>query len=352
MDVTPEIDKTELFSPPLTNTPLRICTGTSSKGLLTPCRQVGLRRRSLKSVTSPAITKNEITIPVSSSRFTVNETTSILPPAKKRCSLEQKATIASKQYCQVNDESNKKEDKSEMGLHSKLNEKGVHTNNAQSEGCSQSEISNFSSLIAEDKSTCKRELTESSSMVTNNECKFSITPKRPSLKKRYTPQRKRALNSYQNCHMVDEHNIDENKNRSDREKMVHSSNHSKDIQRSFTSKIVADDFSHVVKTVPFFGEIKKGEDPTDKIRIMRQYVKEKEEQLRLLKLAQLYRKKHDPDKLAASINKWKEICKAALYRLQEILTSRGQPMNMAQLLAQFGIPHEVLKFNPETDDFE
>ena len=56
--------------------------------------------------------------------------------------------------------------------------------------------------------------------------------------------------------------------------------------------------------------------------------------------------------MTALINKWTEILKAALYRLQEVLSSRGQPMMMAQLIAQFGISHEKIKFNPETDDFD
>ncbi|KAJ9583229.1 hypothetical protein L9F63_022419 [Diploptera punctata] len=324
---TPKVENAELFSPPITNTPRRI-TLSSSKGLLTPCRQVGLRRRSLKSITSPATSEHTSFLsPVANgSKY---RTTPEQTPLKKHC----KSSLLF---------NNNSQDENDMEGDNKSN---VHNSEHAQLEDSPSKFQN----LTKHESTYIKELPKASSVVINDDCKYSIT-QQISSKKHYAPRCKRSLKIYRNYKAVGQCNTTENK--SNIKKTGCTSSSTKDGQQCSTRTSGVNDYSHIIKTVPFYGEIKDDENPVEKMRIMKQYVKEKEEQLRLLKLAKLYRKKHDPEKLHASINKWKEICKSALYKLQEMLTSRGQSMSMAQLLAQFGISHDILQFNPETDDFE
>ncbi|XP_049956258.1 uncharacterized protein LOC126473318 [Schistocerca serialis cubense] len=77
----------------------------------------------------------------------------------------------------------------------------------------------------------------------------------------------------------------------------------------------------------------------------------KEDKVQSLRVAQLYRKKHDLTKLRESICKWKAGCQSALQDLLEMTHEQGHKVTMMQLLSHLGIPPTLIGYEPEQDEF-
>ncbi|GLG95191.1 Uncharacterized protein GBIM_02227 [Gryllus bimaculatus] len=95
-----------------------------------------------------------------------------------------------------------------------------------------------------------------------------------------------------------------------------------------------------------------GDITEDTLKEVRKRLKEKEEKLKDLKLAQLYKRKHDVIILQKLIHTWLEGCQTALQELQTVLLNQGHQFTIEQLLNQLNIPHELVKYRRDTEDFE
>ncbi|XP_075216483.1 uncharacterized protein LOC142321884 [Lycorma delicatula] len=81
-------------------------------------------------------------------------------------------------------------------------------------------------------------------------------------------------------------------------------------------------------------------------------IKEKKGKYQHIELSNLYEKKHDLNMLRELTLQWKKGCQEALFEMQSLLNEKGHAISMLQLLSQFQIPHDIINFNEDMDDFE
>ncbi|XP_013412762.1 swi5-dependent recombination DNA repair protein 1 homolog [Lingula anatina] len=82
---------------------------------------------------------------------------------------------------------------------------------------------------------------------------------------------------------------------------------------------------------------------------LQQQIEFKEEQLRRLKMAKLYRSKNDLDKLQGLITKWKHVCQGAIQELRD-LAPEPKP-TLTEIVDHFQIDHKLLDYDAEDETF-
>uniref|UniRef100_A0AAY4E0P5 Swi5-dependent recombination DNA repair protein 1 homolog n=1 Tax=Denticeps clupeoides TaxID=299321 RepID=A0AAY4E0P5_9TELE len=80
-------------------------------------------------------------------------------------------------------------------------------------------------------------------------------------------------------------------------------------------------------------------------------VKYKTENLRRLKMVQMYRKKNDLRQLKDLIIKWRHCAQEALYDLQTALPSDGHKVSLSHFVDLYGLDEHVLHFDRTEDSF-
>ncbi|XP_022183998.2 uncharacterized protein LOC111043374 [Nilaparvata lugens] len=81
-------------------------------------------------------------------------------------------------------------------------------------------------------------------------------------------------------------------------------------------------------------------------------IRKKELKLRSLEETNIYAKKHNPDELRGLIIKWKQGCQDALREIQSLINEKGYSLSMAQVLDQFQVPHNMVNFSADCDEFQ
>ncbi|RZF34968.1 hypothetical protein LSTR_LSTR010060 [Laodelphax striatellus] len=81
-------------------------------------------------------------------------------------------------------------------------------------------------------------------------------------------------------------------------------------------------------------------------------IRKKELKLRSLEETHIYAKKHNPEELRELIIRWKLGCQDALREIQSLINGKGFNMSMAQVLDQFQVPYNMVNFNADCDEFD
>ena len=255
------------------STPIRIRTPlSSSKRLFTPCRQVGLRRTSAKKVSSPAITKNDTAemfeTPYLSSLDSASKNEGTTKPPLKKHSAPEDDTSSAKQNDQICVEV-KKNEKNTNSLDNKNYQLG---NSIEVQhGGNEDGIPDLDSALNKEKS----ELTVPPSLVLPDMDKFKTTPKLSSRKRHYPFQ----LRSVSICQIAGENKIKSDKSAQSNSPATGASTNQTPLAKNFKC----------VETV--LDKENPGGDSRDRILALKRNIKKHKEQLRVLKLAKLYRKK-------------------------------------------------------------
>ncbi|XP_060075491.1 swi5-dependent recombination DNA repair protein 1 homolog [Ylistrum balloti] len=87
----------------------------------------------------------------------------------------------------------------------------------------------------------------------------------------------------------------------------------------------------------------------EKYEILKNTLKEKEEELRKLNMVKMYRNKNDLDSLRALITKWQKTSQKALVDLHEKL--QDPKPSLTQLINHLQIEHSLVNFNAEEESF-
>ncbi|KAM4704351.1 swi5-dependent recombination DNA repair protein 1 homolog [Rhinophrynus dorsalis] len=89
----------------------------------------------------------------------------------------------------------------------------------------------------------------------------------------------------------------------------------------------------------------------EKRRLLKQ-VKQKEEQLRRLKMVKLYRAKNNLTELQSLTEKWRKSSQCLLYELQNTLSTENRKISLTQIIESCGLDEKLLHYSRSEEDFE
>ncbi|KAE8590424.1 hypothetical protein XENTR_v10018062 [Xenopus tropicalis] len=86
-------------------------------------------------------------------------------------------------------------------------------------------------------------------------------------------------------------------------------------------------------------------------KLLLKKVKEKEDTLRRLKMAKLYRSKNNLSELQSLIEKWRKGSQLLLYELQAALSAENNKVTLTQLIESCGLDEKLLHYSRTEEDF-
>ncbi|XP_041116748.1 swi5-dependent recombination DNA repair protein 1 homolog [Polyodon spathula] len=84
---------------------------------------------------------------------------------------------------------------------------------------------------------------------------------------------------------------------------------------------------------------------------LKKEVREKEETLRRLQMAKMYRAKNDLTELRSLIDKWRSCSQSVLYELQSALSADGSKLSLTHLIDSLGLEGTLLHYDKTEEDF-
>lgn len=90
----------------------------------------------------------------------------------------------------------------------------------------------------------------------------------------------------------------------------------------------------------------------DDLQSLRKRIALKEKRINELRRAEIICRKHSPEKLKEEIQQWLHGCQEALQELLDAVNAKGHDAEMGKLLLELGIPHELVQFNNDSQEFE
>ncbi|KAK6487298.1 swi5-dependent recombination DNA repair protein 1-like protein [Huso huso] len=84
---------------------------------------------------------------------------------------------------------------------------------------------------------------------------------------------------------------------------------------------------------------------------LKKEVQEKEETLRRLQMAKMYRAKNDLTELRSLIDKWRSSSQSVLYELQSSLSTDGNKLSLTHLIDSLGLEDTLLHYDKTEEDF-
>ncbi|PNF13634.1 hypothetical protein B7P43_G17287 [Cryptotermes secundus] len=349
-----------LSSPRVLNT--SSCTTQHSTGLLTPCRQVGLRRRSIRNAISPTCSDttssaSPITLrfvgPIGSSRK-LRKLDKHVPHEKetsrssgKRLNLENVTEKAKQSRYEGTEES----------IQGKCEERNKnHTENFNNNKGQQSDIGVFKDSDTKNRS-------DSYSMISSGNSDKEKVMRKTKLESLDDKTQQCSVEKpcckdldLQSSSSNDAHNVIISESGNDeclteKSQIENMDDNTQQFYADTPSSSNLDFQSNSNNEDKMVNSENMIECTEENLNILKQQITAKEEEIKRLKLILLYKKKHNVNELATEITRWKEGCQEALRRLHQASVLQGYQHSMIQLMEMFGIPPKAVGYDEDADDF-